>query len=68
MDELLRQRNAQMETELEKKCAALLQCEKTLKAKEMSHSQRVKTLEEQVSLLFANMNCQNSEFNWESSE
>ncbi|KAL5965893.1 Rootletin [Taenia solium] len=51
MDELLRQRNAQMETELEKKCAALIQCEKTLKAKEMSHSQRVKTLEEQIRML-----------------
>ncbi|VDM17198.1 unnamed protein product [Hydatigera taeniaeformis] len=51
MDELLRQRNSQMETELEKKCAALQQCEKALKAKEVSHSQRVKTLEEQIRML-----------------
>ncbi|KAL5103761.1 Rootletin [Taenia crassiceps] len=51
MDELLRQRNTQMEMELEKKGAALLQCEKTLKAKEMSHNQRVKTLEEQIRML-----------------
>ncbi|CDS36972.1 Rootletin [Echinococcus multilocularis] len=51
LDELLRQRHAQMETELEKKSVALLQCEKALKAKEMSHSQRVKTLEEQIRML-----------------
>ncbi|KAH9279178.1 Rootletin [Echinococcus granulosus] len=51
LDELLRQRHAQMETELEKKSVALLQCEKALKAKEMSHCQRVKTLEEQIRML-----------------
>ncbi|VDO05843.1 unnamed protein product [Rodentolepis nana] len=49
LDELLRQRHAQIEKELERKCSALQQCEKSLHAKEQSHRKRVKSLEDQAS-------------------
>nr|CDS29247.1 Rootletin [Hymenolepis microstoma] len=51
LDELLRQRHTQIEKELERKCSALQQCEKSLQAKEQSHRQRVKSLEDQVRML-----------------
>ncbi|VDD74696.1 unnamed protein product [Mesocestoides corti] len=51
MDEVVRQRQHQVETELQQKCAELEQCEKTLRSRESSHRQRIKALEDQVKVL-----------------
>ncbi len=47
-EEESRHRQTQIEAELEKKCAALAHSEKMLQAKEKSHRQRIRGLEDQV--------------------
>ncbi|VDN32116.1 unnamed protein product [Dibothriocephalus latus] len=51
LEEVSKRKNAKIEAELEKKCNALMHSEKVLQAKERSHRQRIKGLEEQVGLM-----------------
>ncbi len=49
LEEVSKRKQQKMETELEKKCSALQHSEKVLQAKERSHRQRIRGLEDQVS-------------------
>nr|VZI02769.1 unnamed protein product [Spirometra erinaceieuropaei] len=51
LEEVSKRKNAKIEAELEKKCSALMHSEKVLQAKERSHRQRIKGLEEQIRTL-----------------